>query len=360
MDSGLNIPINSVSFGQISTILLREFYFNKISIPICPIGQNIDLSTQEITQEFIDYLNQNINLFYTKHSRKNNIFKLWHINGSLESLSEKQILLSFYELDNPTDVEINIVKNNHKVLFTSQYTVDLFNRAGCANVKYIPLCFDKYNFKTIEKQYFSDRIVFNLLGKLEKRKNHKKVIQSWLKKYGNNRKYHLQCSIFNPFLKVEDQEHLIKNIILENKEYYYISFLNFLQANSEYNDLLNSADIWIGLSGGEGWGLPEFHSVGLGKHGIIMNEHGYKGWANQSNSTLIKGSSKIEAYDGIFFNKVQPYNQGNIYDFDEDEFIDACEKTIAKVEKNKINLNGLKLQEEFSSEKFYNNIIKEL
>jgi len=360
MESSLNLPINSVSFGQISTVLLRELYSRNINLPICPIGQNLDLSTQNVDQGFIDYLTKNINPFYSKHSRKNNIFRLWHINGSMESLSEKQILLSFYELDQPTDFELNIVNNNHKVLFTSQYTVDTFNKAGCKNVKYIPLCFDKYNFKTLGKQYFSDRIVFNLLGKLEKRKNHKKVIQSWLKKYGNDRRYHLQCSIFNPFLKPEDQENLIKQVILEGKNYFNISFLNFIQKNSEYNDLLNSADIILGMSGGEGWGLPEFHSVALGKHAVVMNEHGYKSWVNKDNATLVKPNGKIEAYDGVFFHKGQQYNQGNIFDFDENEFIDACDKTIEKVESDKVNKNGLKLQEDFSSEKFCDNILKEL
>ena len=47
-------------------------------------------------------------------------------------------------------------------------------------------------------------------------------------------------------------------------------------------------------------------------------------------------------------------------DFDENEFIDACDKTIEKVESDKVNKNGLKLQEDFSSEKFCDNILKEL
>ena len=58
--------------------------------------------------------------------------------------------------------------------------------------------------------------------KLEKRKNHKLVIQSWLKKYGNNPKYFLQCSVFNPFLKQEDQNALI-NSMMEGKRYFNIS-----------------------------------------------------------------------------------------------------------------------------------------
>jgi hypothetical protein len=114
------------------------------------------------------------------------------------------------------------------------------------------------------------------------------------------------------------------------------------------------------MSGAEGWGLPEFHSVAMGKYAVIMDAHGYKSWANDKNSILIKPNSKIECYDGIFFNKGIPYNQGNIYDFNEEEFINGCELAIQKVESDKVNKEGLKLQEEFTSEKLLQNIIAHL
>ena len=358
MELALNIPINSVSFGQISTLLLREIYNRKINPLVFPIGQGVDLSSQQIDQGFVDWLKVSIAKSMSKHKRSNDIFKLWHLNGGLESLSERQVLFSFYELDSPTEIEINIVKNNHKVIFSSRYAVDLFKNLGCNNVEYVPLAFDKYNFSQINKNYFSDRIIFNVLGKLEKRKHHKKIIQSWLKKYGNDSRYHLQCAIFNPFLKPEDQESLIKNQILENKNYYNISFLNFIPGNKEYNDLLNSGDVVLGLSGGEGWGLPEFHSVAIGKHSVILNAHSYKDWANEDNSVLVQPKSKIEAYDNMFFHKGQNFNQGNIFDFDEDEFLSACDKAIDRVKADKLNKDGLKLQTDFSSEKFTDNILK--
>ena len=130
--------------------------------------------------------------------------------------------------------------------------------------------------------------------------------------------------------------------------------------NKIYNDYLNSANIIIGMSGGEGWGLPEFHSVAMGKYGVIMDAHGYKSWANKNNSVLVQPNSKIEGYDGMFFNKGLPYNQGNIYDFDGEEFIAGCEKAIEKVKENKINKEGLKLQEEFTSEKLLKNVLSYL
>lgn len=357
MSLAFNLPINSVSFGQISTLIIRELYKSNLNASILPIG-NTDLSTQsDIDQAFVNWIQQSINVSLETHNRNNRLFKLWHINGSLESYSNEQILLSFYELDQPTKAELNIIKNNYKVLFSSKETVKLFNDLGHKNVEYIPLAFDKYNFSVTNRSYFTDdRIVFNLVGKLEKRKHHLKLIKLWTKKFGNNKKYALQCCIFNHFMKPEDQNNLIYQT-LEGKNYFNVNFLPFMGQNKIYNDFLNSGDIVLGMSGAEGWGLPEFHSVAMGKHAVIMDAHGYKSWANQKNSTLVNPSSKIDAYDNLFFTKGLPFNQGNIYDFNEEEFINACELAIEKVQNDKVNKEGLKLQQEFTSEKLLQNIL---
>jgi len=361
MTVNCHLPVNSVSFGQLSTLFLREVFKNKNDVILFPIGNNIDLSTQEsIDKDFGDFLNKGLNKALVEFNRSSPLFKLWHLNGSFESFSNEQTLLSFYELDSPTPIELNIVRNNKKVLFSSKETVSLFNTFGCKNVDYLPLAFDQYNFKKINKKYFQDdRIVFNLTGKLEKRKHHLKIIKAWIKKYGNNKKYSLQCSIFNPFLKPEDQTAILNNL-LEGKSYFNINFLGFMPQNKIYNDYLNSGDIIIGMSGGEGWGLPEFHSVALGKHAVMLNAHGYKSWANESNSVLVNPNSKIEVYDNVFFQKNQIFNQGNIYDFNEDDFLSACDTAIEKVEANRLNENGLSLQKEFSSEKLYSNILSHI
>ena len=127
-----------------------------------------------------------------------------------------------------------------------------------------------------------------------------------------------------------------------------------------YNDFLNSADVVLSMSGGEGWGLPEFHSVAMGKHSVTLNASGYKQWANEENSVLVNPSGKVPVYDGMFFHEGQPYNQGNIYDFEEDAFIAACEDVIKRVEQNRVNEAGLKLQEELSYEKTVNQILNHL
>lgn len=355
MDVSLNLPLNSVSFGQLSFNIVRSLLNKGHNLLLSPIGQ-VDISSQNIDEKLAALLKKSIENFPIFHQRTSDIFKVWHLNGGIESFSEKQILLSFYELDSPTKAEINSVKNNYKVCFSSKESVKIFKDLGCENVFYLPLAFDKYNFFNTNKKYFEDRITFNLVGKLEKRKHHIKLIKAWVKKYGNNPDYSLQCAVYNPFMK-EDKQKIILNEALGNKKYFNISFLSFMKENALYNDFLNSGDIVIGMSGGEGWGLPEFHSIALGKYGIILNASGYKSWADKDNSILVEPSSKIEAYDDIHFIKNSNYNQGSIFDFKEDDFIDACEKAINSFKTNKINEAGIKLQKDFSSENLEENII---
>jgi len=356
-DFSLHLPVNSVSFGQVSVALLREIHARGLQPCLFPIGDNIDLGAQDtVSEDFNKWIASCIKKRLDHHSRSNPIFKLWHLNGSLESFSEKQILLSFHELDEVTSCERNIAQNNN-LAFTSNYSKEIFENNEVENVKVVPLGFDKNNFSVKEKTFLKDKIVFNLTGKLEKRKNHKSAIQSWIKKYGNNKDYVLQCAVSNPFLKAEDFSRLL-NEILEGKNYFNVNFLGSMQKNSLYNDYLNSSNIIIGASGGEGWGLPEFQSVALGKHSVILNCTGYKEWANEENSVLLEPSGKQEVYDGIFFSKGQAFNQGSTYVFEEDAYIDSCEKAVERYKSSPVNENGLKLQEKFTYKKTVDKILE--
>ena len=307
-------PFNAVSFGQVSTAISRELFKRGTDCTILPFRDNANFQSQQLSEDYIKWFRERVNAFHETHSRDNPCLQLWHFKDSLLSPSNELNLFSFYELDSPTKIELNVARNCKKLIFSSNYSVELF-KSHEIDASFVPLGFDDHNFRTTEKSYFDDeRIVFNLCGKFEKRKHHAKILKAWAKKYGNNPKVHLQCAVFNPFLGPEDNNALIK-AALDGEKYFNIVFLNNMKTNAEYNDFLNSANIVIGMSGGEGWGLPEFQAVALGKHAVMLNAHAYKDWANRVNSVMIDPLSKIEVYDDLFFKKGQPFNQGKIFDF---------------------------------------------
>lgn len=357
MDFALQLPVNKLSFGQVSVCILQEIYKKGLEPSLFPINQDIDSYT--LSKDFVSWLKSCIDKGPKVHKRDNPVFSLWHLNAiGMASVSNKRVMLSFYELDSPTKAEVNIASNIDKLFFTTQHSIDVFSDHGIKS-DLMHLGFDRFHFKKLDKKFFNDdRIVFNLCGKLEKRKRHSKIIKAWAKKFGNNKKYQLQCAIHNPF--ISDQMPGLISRILEGERYFNIQFLPFMDKNIQYNDFLNSANIIIGMSGGEGWGLPEFHSVSMGKHAVIMNATGYKEWANNKNSVLVSPSEKIPSADGVFFNEGADYNQGRIYDFDEDEFISGCEEAIKRVESDPENKNGLSLKKEFSYEKMTDEILESL
>ena len=349
-DIALHLPINGVSFGQVSTALLREYYQKGVQPFIFTIGQ-VDLNSQEADKDFTKWIESCIKKSFEEYKRSTPILKLWHLNHeSLSSYSKSQTLFTFYELDHPTTYEVNIAKNQSNIIVSSNHAKEIFEAVGLTNCHYVPLGFDKNNFKVKDQQYLEGKIVFNLTGKLEKRKHHKEVIQAWVKKYGNNKDYVLQCAITNPFMKEEDFKSRLSHI-LDGKSYFNLNFLGSMQKNVLYNDFLNSSNIVIGMSGGEGWGLPEFQSTALGKHAVILDAPGYQEWANEKNAVMIKPNGKEEAADGIFFNKGGAFNQGNIFTFNEDEFIAGCEQAVERYKSSPVNTEGLKLQDEFTYEK---------
>ena len=125
------------------------------------------------------------------------------------------------------------------------------------------------------------------------------------------------------------------------------------------NELINSIDIDLsGLSGAEGWGLPSFNSCALGKWPIVLNCTSHKDWANEKNSILIEPDGKTPAYDGQFFAEGQPFNQGNISTFSNEDFDSSCEKAVSLVNLGVSNEEGLKIKDSYSYSKTLDNILK--
>lgn len=344
-------PLNQVSFGNVSYNILRELYRLNQADPSFKVAyfpiSNPDLGAFEgKDSDFHKWIKSLIENRYSNLSKDAVSLKLWHINGAEKRITPKQVLFSFYELDEPTSTEKSLVGLQDATIFSSSYAANSFKNAlQYNNIFSTPLGFDE-DFKIKDKKYLEGKIHFLLMGKFEKRKHTDKIIKLWAKKFGKDPKYQLSCSILNPFLDKD----LMKKLLIGYKSLSAnINILPYVSTNAEVNDVLNSIDIDLsGLSGAEGWGLPAFNATCLGKWSIVLNATSHTDWANENNALLLNPSGKIEAYDGMFFKKGSDFNQGSIYDFNEEEAIYKMEVAVAMVEAGRKNEHGIELGKKFT------------
>jgi hypothetical protein len=356
----VELAINKLSFGNVSINILLELFKLGQKVCIFPIGP-VDISSfDKLTEEFKVWLQDGINRALLDYSANDPCFKLWHCNGSQNKVSDKQFLFTFHETDRLTPTEINIFKNQAKVFVSSPYNQGIFQNFGI-NADYVPLGFDSTHFRRLEKRLVpSDIISFGCVAKFEKRKATREVIKYWAKKYGNNSKYFLQLAVSNPFLNEQQNLSLISEA-LEGRKYHNINILPFVQTSGgEYNQILNSIDILLGMSKSECWGLPEFHSTAMGHYNVLHRATGYLAWANEENSTFVESCGKENSADGMFFNQGSPFSQGDYYTWAEEDFLAACEVAEKKYLVNPINEAGLKLQEEFTWKKTTESILEKI
>lgn len=353
----IEAPINNLSLGNVTVNILRELHKLGHEVGLFPTG-NIDVSTYRNTPEFNQYLQNAINNRYNFLKEDIPSLKIWHLNGADNRKTSRQYLYTFYECNQPTAVEQSIANVQTKTVFSSEYAKDIFVDAGVTNCSSTPLGLDPEVFK-LNKTYYPDDIIhFGLMGKFEKRKHTQKIIQTWLKKYGNNPKYQLTCCVTNPFFK-ENQMKEVINSTLQGKRYTNVNFLPFLKTNAEVNELLNAIDIDLtGLSGGEGWNLPSFNATCIGKWSIVLNATSHKDWADNKNSILVEPSGQISCYDNFFFKEGHSFNQGTFFDWSEESFMTALEEAVKKAKE--INTAGIELGKRMTYENTVKSLLKNI
>lgn len=350
-------PINSLSLGNVTVNFLRELKERDIDLSIFPIGEKGDFSAYDkIPQEFLQWVNNRAATRLKNLDKDTPSLKVWHISGS-EKVLPNQFLYTFYELDSPTEEEVNIVKLQKHVFFSSSESAQAFKDKGCDNVSHVPLGFDQ-DFQETNKEYLKDTIHFGLVGKFERRKNTQAIIQMWTQKFGDNPKYQLSCLVHNPFLNKEQMDQALR-ISLNEQNWSNVNFLSYLKTNSEVNDFTNSIDIDLsGLSNGEGWNLPAFNATALGKWSIVSNCSSHKDWATEKNSILVDPVGKQPCYDNFFFKEGMPFNQGQYYKLSAEGINKGFDEALNRVGQK--NTDGTKLRDKFTYSKSIDSILSRI
>jgi hypothetical protein len=343
----LNVPVNAVSFGQTATAILREMHRRGLSPALFPITHDprapFDLSTQKDDPVFTQWLHACYQSAQQRHSRKHPTVRLWHINDSIHSYSERgNDLLTFFELDQLTPMELNILRQQRKIYLTSRFAQQVFSTFGIQST-YLPLGFDAHNFHVLDKRpRIEGKTSFLLAGKLEARKGHLQVLRLWAKRYGNNEAYRLNCALHNPFLPPGGFEQLVGQA-LEGKRYSNINFLPWAETNAIYNSTLQSSEIVICMSGGEGRDLPCYHATALGAWPVAMRAHAYLDYLTDENAVLVNPNGKRPAADGVHFAQNGPFNSGNLFSASDEDILVGLEEAERRVKTLGLNTKGMEL-----------------
>ena len=164
MQFSVQVPLNNLSFGQVGFNLLHEFYKKGLSPAIFSENKQVEHSAYNFDENFLKWIGQGINQSVYTHDRNIPILRLWHINDSWRTYSDRQILLTFHETDQITDTEKKIASSS-ELCVTSRFTQDVFKEKGLDSTL-CSLGFDSTHFQQTNKKYFDDgRITFNLCGK---------------------------------------------------------------------------------------------------------------------------------------------------------------------------------------------------
>ena len=342
-------PINGLSLGNVTVNFLRELKEKDLDLGFFPIGDKGEFEAYDkIPEDFKKWVSTIAATRLKKLSPETPTLKVWHLNGSEKALPN-QYLYTFYEVDSPTEEEVNIVNIQKHVFFSSSEAADALKNKGCSNVSHIPLGFDP-DFHETENNYKLNGVThFGLIGKFERRKNTQALIQLWTEKFGNDPKYQLSCLVTNPFLNDDQMREAIQSS-LRGRTWTNVNFIPRLKTNSEVNEFMNAIDIDLsGLSNGEGWNLPAFNATALGKWSIVSNCSSHKAWATEENSILVDPVGKQPCYDNFFFKEGNPFNQGEYYKLNGDDILKSFDRAVEKVGQK--NTEGTKLRDKFTYSK---------
>lgn len=364
MELNLETPLNSLSFGQVGYGILNELYNRNIFPNLFPRMGQVDIKVfDKATDRFKQQLQIGLNKAPAVFKKNCPYLNIWHIHGgSWSRISEPSFLLTFHELDSITDSERNILNSYNKIFVASKFTKEVFENNGVTSkVVFVPLGIDKTQYFKVNKPFLSKQAtVWSIIGKFENRKHTKKAIQGWLKLYSGNPLHRLHLFVNNPFFAPEAMNQIFADVFDNKALPSNVILFGHQPSNSLMNDAFNATDIIIDMSGGEGLSLPSLTCLALGKHGVIHNCSAMKDWANNDNAVLVEPSNKIPAYDGVFFHPNQPFNQGNIYEWNMEDYLVGLQSAYSRWLLNRDNTNGTKLYEEYSFENGVPTIINEI
>lgn len=158
-------------------------------------------------------------------------------------------------------------------------------------------------YKNLPTDYFS----FLHIGKAERRKGTRLLIESFNEAFKGDPKIQLTLSIDNPHIKDFSSREYLYNIKLK----YPITNITLFPHLSSIEMLYRTHHVAVFPTMAEGIGLPIVEAMACGMPVIVSNNTGITEYANDCNAILLKNLVKEPVYDPDFFPNSGEFGEWN-------------------------------------------------
>lgn len=182
-----------------------------------------------------------------------------------------------------------------EVWVPSEYNVRTFKENGIQNIFSVVPGIDINEFNPSISPLIAkdDRIRFLAVGEYTPRKGFDLLIPAYLAEFTSDDKISLIIKAYNGSKRVDESKNVIKQDIIKwrnessNALHPHILFLGDILSNEKMASLYTSADAYVLLTRGEGFGLPMAEAMACGLPCVLPNNSSYLDFVNNDNGYLV-------------------------------------------------------------------------
>lgn len=298
MRLNLNCPINTTSYGYVSSYFMKGLisFGNEIMhIPIGPNTPDVDIAPH------IGEVLSRPGFFNDA-----DCLKIWHQNDLMQFFgSGRKIGFPIFELENFNAKEMESLQNPDMLVVCSdwaKYVIDANIPRMAGNTYVVPLGYNDEIFKQTDLPD-SDTTIFGNFGKWEVRKGHDVLVDIFNLAFEPSDDVMLVMMPHNFFNSAEEDAYW-QNKYKSSKLGSKIHLLPRCHSQRGVYDVMSQIHCGIFPSRAEGWNLEALEVLSCGRHLIITDATAHTQFCNSENAMLIKMDKYESAYDGKWFNGI--------------------------------------------------------
>lgn len=297
MRLNINCPINTTSYGYVSSNFIKSLCELGCSVRHIPIGTN---SPDEEIEPHIKACISRWDFFYEAPC-----IRIWH-QHDLNPFYGKGTRIGFpiFELEDFNNLELHSLGNPDHLFVCSEWAKNVIQNKVISkrnNVSVVPLGYDPNIFKPCDLPDV-EYTVFGNFGKWEKRKGHDVLVDIFNKAFEPDDNVLLVMMPHNQFNN-EQENNYWRSKYKETKLGDKIIFVGRQRHHSLVYNIMSQVHCGIFPSRAEGWNLEALELLASGRHLIITNCTAHTEFCNSENSYLIDMDGGEEpAFDGKWFN----------------------------------------------------------